>query len=199
MSRCCCRPALGPVWGPSGSGKSTLAAGLVAFLAPTCGRYELDRIDTRVIGPSAVRREVTWCAQEPWLADTSVRENLRLAAPGADDSELAAALRAVHLDGWVSAQPRGLDTMVGRHGTAMSGGERQRLALARVLLAGHHVVVLDEPTAHLDAGTAEAALLDLLGALGAKTVLLLAHQPGNVGALRDVELTQWCAARNAGG
>ncbi len=187
------------VWGPSGSGKSTLAAGLVAFLAPTCGRYELDRIDTRVIGPSAVRREVTWCAQEPWLADTSVRENLRLAAPGADDSELAAALRAVHLDGWVSAQPRGLDTMVGRHGTAMSGGERQRLALARVLLAGHHVVVLDEPTAHLDAGTAEAALLDLLGALGAKTVLLLAHQPGNVGALRDVELTQWCAARNAGG
>ncbi len=187
------------VWGPSGSGKSTLAAGLVAFLAPICGRYELDRIDTRAMGPSAVRREVTWCPQEPWVADTSVRENLRLAAPGADDSKLAAALRAVHLEEWVSAQPSGLDAMVGRHGNAMSGGERQRLALARVLLAGHQVVVLDEPTAQLDTRTAEAVLVDLLRALGTKTVLLLAHRPGNAPAALEVDLARWRAARSAAG
>ena len=104
------------------------------------------------------RERVTWVQQLPWLADTTVRENLRIADPEADDDTLIAALDAVRLDAWLGLLPEGLDTRIGRGGSAMSGGEVQRLALARVLLGDHRVVVLDEPTANLDPVTADAVL-----------------------------------------
>ncbi len=113
---------------------------------------------------------MTWCQQSPWLASTSLRENLRIAAPDAGDDELWAALDAVHLSDWAVALPGGLSSEVGRDGGAMSGGQRQRLALAQVLLAGHSIVVLDEPTAHLDGPTAERVRADLLAALDGRTV-----------------------------
>ncbi len=161
--------------GPSGSGKSTLAAALVRFIAVRAGTYRLGGVDTSLLGGTNVRQAVTWCQQSPWLAATSLRENLLIADPEADDDALWSALEAVSLSDWAIALPDGLSTMVGRDGSAMSGGQRQRLALARVLLAGHRIVVLDEPTAHLDAATAAAVRRDLLGALGERSVIVLGH------------------------
>ena len=163
------------VRGPSGSGKSTLAAGLVAFLTPTSGTYELGGVDTSALGGAQVRTTVTWCTQEPWLADTSIRENLRIAAPGAPDEALWAALRTTRLAEWVESMPEALGTHLGRSGGTASGGQRQRLALARVLLANHRVVVLDEPTAHLDADTATAVLDDLIESLEGRSVVVIGH------------------------
>ena len=167
--------------GPSGSGKSTVAAALVRFIGVREGGYRLGGVDTGLEGGSNVRRVVTWCQQSPWLAATSLRENLHIAAPDATDDELWAALDAVQLSDWAVGLPDGLSTLVGRDGSAMSGGQRQRLALARVLLADHRIVVLDEPTAHLDAPTARAVLVDLLGALGDRTVLVLGHGTSTLG------------------
>ena len=161
--------------GPSGSGKSTIAAALVRFIEVHEGRYTLGGRDTAIEGGDHVRQVVTWCQQSPWLASTSLRENLLLAAPESTDDELWAALDAVRLSDWAVGLPDGLSTPVGRDGSAVSGGQRQRLALARVLLARHEVVVLDEPTAHLDGPTAHAVLGDLLDALDDRTVLLLGH------------------------
>lgn len=177
------------VSGPSGSGKSTLAALLVRFLEPSAGRYDLGGVDSAALGGDQVRRVVTWCQQQPWLADTSLRENLRLAAPTATDDELHRVLDQVQLGDWCRRLPEGLDTPVGRGGGAMSGGERHRLALARVLLADHRVVVLDEPTAELDQETAAAVLEELVTALGDRTVLALTHDqvPDGFASLRVVD------------
>ncbi len=120
---------------------------------------------------------MTWVQQLPWLADTTVRENLRIADPAADDHRLTEALGAVRLDVWLGDLPDGLDTRIGRGGSGMSGGEAQRLALARVLLADHRVVVLDEPTAHLDAGTAEHVLATTLDRFADRTTIVLGHDP----------------------
>jgi ATP-binding cassette, subfamily C, bacterial CydCD len=177
------------VIGASGTGKSTLAAALVRFVAPGHGAYRLGGVDTGALDGDTVRTEVTWCQQDPWLPDTSLREVLRMASPEADDDELRDALASVHLDEWARALPRGLDTRVGADGAAVSGGQRQRLALARVLLGGQRVVVLDEPTSHLDDATAAAVLHDLVAALEGRTVVLLGHDERTVPAgWRSVEL-----------
>lgn len=98
------------VIGPSGSGKSTLAAVLVGFLAPRSGTYRLGRADVAEVTGEEVRRRVTWIQQLPWIADSSVRENLRIAYPAATDEELDAALGAVRLGGWFHHLPAGLDS-----------------------------------------------------------------------------------------
>ncbi|MBX3284383.1 MAG: thiol reductant ABC exporter subunit CydD [Actinobacteria bacterium] len=163
------------VTGPSGSGKSTVAALLVAFLPPAAGRYEVGSVASGDLGSDRVRELVTWCPQDPWFADSTVADNLRVARPDADDDELWAALAVAHLDSWARRLPRGLDTRLERDARAMSGGERQRLALARALLGGQRAVVLDEPTAHLDVDTADAVLGDLLTAVADRAVVVIAH------------------------
>jgi ABC-type transport system involved in cytochrome bd biosynthesis fused ATPase/permease subunit len=163
------------VVGPSGSGKSTLAAVLVGFLSPRSGSYRLDGTDVGDLVGEDLRRRVTWIQQVPWIADSNVRENLRLADPSASDDQLRDVLRSVRLDGWFRHLPAGLDSQLGRGGSAMSGGEAQRLALARVLLADHDVVVLDEPTANLDAATAAQVLGTVLDACNDRTTILLGH------------------------
>jgi ATP-binding cassette subfamily C protein CydCD len=159
--------------GPSGSGKSTLAAVLVDFLAPHGGVYLVAGRDAATV--AGLRTQVTWLTQLPWLADSTVRENLRLAAPTANDETLLDAVAAVRLREWFDRLPAGLDTHIGRGASAMSGGEAQRLALARVLLAGHRVLVLDEPTAHLDRSTADAVMSTLLERCADRTTLVLGH------------------------
>ncbi|MCW2696018.1 MAG: cydD, partial [Modestobacter sp.] len=124
---------------------------------------------------------VAWCPQEAHVFDASLRANLALARErgaltGADgDEAMRAALAAAGLGGLLAALPAGLDTPVGPGGTSLSGGERRRLAVARALLAGRDVVLLDEPTAHLDPPTARALMSDLRQALAGRLVVCVTH------------------------
>ena len=168
--------------GPSGSGKSTVAMALLRFVEPRAGSIELVGTDDGVVAELGtmsgddVRARIGWCAQDAHVFDSTVRANLLLAAPDAADGALVEALARVRLDRWLAELPDGLDTMVGEHGRTLSGGERQRLSLARVLLAAPPIVVLDEPTEHVDDETAAALLDDLLDASRGRTTLLLSHR-----------------------
>jgi ATP-binding cassette subfamily C protein CydC len=137
----------------------------------------LDGVDLTALPGDEVRSVIGLLTQESHVFDTSIEENLLLARPGATEQELLAALERARLGEFVAGLPRGLQTMVGEHGARLSGGERQRLALARLLLADVDVLVLDEPTEHLDEATGRALLADLLSAAGSRTVLLLTHRP----------------------
>ncbi|MFJ9341330.1 thiol reductant ABC exporter subunit CydD [Streptomyces sp. NPDC101733] len=174
------------VVGPSGSGKTTLAQVLLRFLDPTAGDYTLGGADARTLDGDAVRRVVGLCAQDAHVFDSSVRENLRLALPGAGDAELRRALDGARLLEWADGLPDGLDTLVGEHGARISGGQRQRLALARALLADFPVLVLDEPAEHLDLATADALTADLLAATEGRTTVLITHRLAGLEAVDEV-------------
>ncbi|MFI1969890.1 ABC transporter [Streptomyces cinnamoneus] len=174
------------VVGRSGSGKTTLAQVLLRFLDAEAGAYTLGGEDTAGMDGDGVRRLVGLCAQDAHLFDSSVRENLRLARPGADDEALREALRAARLLDWVDGLPQGLDTLVGEHGARMSGGQRQRLALARALLADFPVLVLDEPAEHLDLETADALTADLLSATEGRTTVLITHRLTGLEAVDEI-------------
>jgi ATP-binding cassette subfamily C protein CydC len=165
------------VTGPSGSGKSTLAAVLLRFLEPRGGEVLLDGVDLARLEGDQVRSVVGLLTQESHVFDTSIRENLLLAKPGASDLQLWKALYRARLGLFIERLPDGLDTMVGEHGARLSGGERQRLAFARLLLAERDVLVLDEPTEHLDEETGRALLDDVFAAADRRTVVLLTHRP----------------------
>jgi ABC-type multidrug transport system fused ATPase/permease subunit len=129
--------------GPSGAGKSTAAAVLLRFRDPCGGTVRLDGADLASYAADDVRTVIGGCPQDPHIFDAAIRDNLRLARPQASDAELAAAAARARLLPWIESLPRGWDTAVGAHGAAMSGGERQRLALARALLADPAVLILD--------------------------------------------------------
>ncbi|WP_055546040.1 thiol reductant ABC exporter subunit CydD [Streptomyces sp. NBRC 110028] len=174
------------VVGPSGSGKTTLAQVLLRFLDAESGTYTLAGRDAAAVDGDAVRRLVGLCAQDAHIFDSSLRENLRLAHPGASDDELRAALAAARLLEWVDGLPDGLDTHVGELGARLSGGQRQRLALARALLADFPVLVLDEPAEHLDLPTADALTADLLTATRGRTTVLITHRLAGLEAVDEV-------------
>jgi len=157
------------VVGASGAGKTTLAHVLLRFLDAEAGTYTLAGQEAAALDGDDVRRLVGLCAQDAHVFDSTVRENLRLARPAATDDELRDALAAARLD-------IDLDTAVGEHGARLSGGMRQRLALARALLADFPVLVLDEPAEHLDIPTADALTADLLAATRGRTTLLVTHR-----------------------
>ncbi len=161
--------------GPSGAGKSTLAELLVRFHDPLDGRVTLDGIDLRELAQADVRGAVVLCAQDSHVFNTSIRENLLLARRDASEQELRQALAVVELDEWALGLPRGLDTLVGQDGELVSGGQRTRIALARALLARSRFVILDEPTAHLDAALARRVIHNLMDACGERGVLLITH------------------------
>ena len=163
------------VVGPSGAGKSTLAMVLLRFLDYS-GSVEFVGTELRALDGDAVREEVGLLTQDAHIFDTTVRENLHLGAPRATDDELRAVLARVGLAGWLTHLPRGLDTDLGPHGAAISGGERQRLALARLLLAERRLLVLDEPTEHLDPQAADALTDDLLAVTAGRSTLLITHR-----------------------
>ncbi|WP_405979717.1 thiol reductant ABC exporter subunit CydD [Streptomyces sp. NBC_00158] len=174
------------VVGPSGSGKTTLAQVLLRFLDPREGAYTLGGTDVRELDGDEVRRIVGLCAQDAHLFDSSVRENLRLARTGASEEQLREALAAARLLEWADGLPDGLDTLVGEHGERISGGQRQRLALARALLADFPVLVLDEPAEHLDLATADALTADLLAATEGRTTVLITHRLAGLEAVDEV-------------
>ncbi|MFJ9762645.1 thiol reductant ABC exporter subunit CydD [Streptomyces erythrochromogenes] len=174
------------VVGPSGSGKTTLAQVMLRFLDPAEGSYRLGGADARTLDSDDVRALVGLCAQDAHLFDSSVRENLRLARTGASEEQLRDALAAARLLEWADGLPDGLDTLVGEHGERISGGQRQRLALARALLADFPVLVLDEPAEHLDLATADALTADLLAATEGRTTVLITHRLAGLEAVDEV-------------
>lgn len=174
------------VVGPSGSGKTTLAQVLLRFLDARAGTYRIGGVDATALEGDTVRTFVGLCAQDAHVFDSSIRENLRLAAPGATDGELRAALGRARLLDWAEALPEGLDTLVGEHGARLSGGQRQRLALARAVLADFPVLVLDEPAEHLDLTTADALTEDLLDATRGRTTVLITHRLRGLEAVDEV-------------
>jgi thiol reductant ABC exporter CydC subunit len=165
------------VVGRSGAGKTTLAMVLLRFLDYSSGSVSVGGAELRSLASGDVRSVVGLCEQDAHVFDSTLEANLRLARPGASASELRSALAAARLLPWVDSLPLGLATPVGEHGARLSGGQRQRLALARVLLAGFPVVILDEPAEHLDAATADELTRDLLAAVSGRTVLLITHRP----------------------
>jgi len=164
------------ITGPSGSGKTTLAMVLLRFLDPAAGTVTLGGTDITSLDGDAVRTVIGLCAQDAHIFDSTLAANLRLARPAASDGELRAALSRARLLSWADSLPDGLGTPVGENGAQLSGGQRQRLALARVLLADFPVVILDEPTEHLDEETAAALTHDLLSETAGRTVLLITHR-----------------------
>ena len=172
--------------GRSGSGKTTVANLLLRFVDPEAGRVTLAGEDLRGYRQEDVRRVITVCGQDAHLFSASIRANLELARPGATDAELEAALRAARISGWVASLPDGLDTLVGEQGRELSGGQRQRIALARALLTDAQVLVLDEPTAHLDPPTAERLIADVLASAGRRCVLLITHRPEGLDLVDEV-------------
>ncbi|TFD63858.1 thiol reductant ABC exporter subunit CydC [Cryobacterium sp. Hh38] len=163
--------------GPSGAGKTTLAQALVRFLDYT-GSYRLNGVEARLLAQTDVRRVVGLCEQRPWLFDDSIRQNLLFARDTATDAELLAVLARVGLAEWVAARG-GLDARVGERGALVSGGQAQRIALARALLADFPVLIVDEPTANVDSAQADALVRDLLRAAADahRAVLLISHTP----------------------
>ena len=162
--------------GANGAGKSSVAAILLRFCEPTSGTVLLNGADLTGYAADEVRSIIGGCPQDPYLFDTTIRENLRLARSDATLEELEAAAVRARLLPWINSLPDGWDTPVGTHGATVSGGERQRLALARAFLADPALLILDEPTAHLDPPIRRALVADLLEATQDRAVLLITHE-----------------------
>ena len=162
--------------GPSGAGKTTAAHLLLRFLEPAAGSITVDGAPLEDLTPEEWRRRVAWVPQRPRLFHGTVRDNVALARPGAEEAELLEAAARSRLDAVLRALPRGWETPVGEGGERLSGGEAQRVALARAFLKDAPVLVLDEPTAHLDPES-ESAVVEALAELReGRTVLLIGHR-----------------------
>ena len=166
--------------GPSGAGKSTILALVERFYDPTAGAVRFDGVDVRTMDRHDLRARIGYVEQDaPVLAGT-LRDNLLIGAPDADDNACIAVLRDVNLGGVLDRDPAGLNAQVGEDGIMLSGGERQRLAIARALLAGAPILLLDESTSSLD-GLNEKLLRDAIDRVAAeRTLLVIAHRLSTV-------------------
>ncbi len=161
--------------GPSGAGKSTIIELLLGFVRPDGGRITLNGADISTIVPSALARMTAWIGQRPVLFAGSIRDNIRFGREDATDREVEDAARAAGIASFAAALPDGLDTLIGEGGYGLSGGQAQRVAIARAFVRNAPLLLLDEPTAHLDPAT-EADVLDSLRRLAlGRTVILASH------------------------
>ena len=171
--------------GPSGAGKSTIASLVPRLYDVTAGAVMIDGHDVRDLTHVSLRDAVGVVSQDPHLFHVSVAENLRYAQPSATDEELADACRAAQIHDVIAALPEGYDTVVGERGYRLSGGEKQRLAIARLLLKDPAIMILDEATSHLDAENEVLVQQALDKALAGRTSLVIAHR---LSTIRDADL-----------
>ena len=163
--------------GMSGAGKSTLLSLLLGFRRPDSGRILINGTDLAAIDPEDLRRRIAWIGQAPVLFHGTLRDNIRLGRPDADDAAVDRAAAEARVTEFAAALPQGLDTPVGERGVGLSGGQAQRIALARAFLKDAPLVLLDEPTASLDRDT-EAEILESIRRLArGRTALVAAHSP----------------------
>ncbi|MEU3890277.1 ABC transporter ATP-binding protein [Streptomyces sp. NPDC029041] len=182
--------------GPSGAGKTTLSRLMAGIDAPTAGSVTVGGVPVAGLGPERLRRQVVLVTQEHHVFLGSVRDNLRITEPAADDERLWHALAVVGADAWVRELPQGLDTPLGQGGRRTDGSQAQQLALARVVLADPHTLILDEATALLDPTTARHTERALAAVLEGRTVIAVAHRlhtahdADRVAVMEDGRLTE---------
>jgi len=162
--------------GASGSGKSTIADLLLRLLDPDSGAVRLDGHDVRTLKLEDLRRWVALVDQQPVILHASVAENIRYARPDATDAEVAEAARLASLDDFIASLPQKFDTVVGERGSALSVGERQRLAMARAFLTDPAVLVLDEPTAALDPDAERRIVDGYESVMRGRTTIVITHR-----------------------
>nr|WP_144122175.1 thiol reductant ABC exporter subunit CydD [Catellatospora sichuanensis] len=172
--------------GPSGGGKSTLLDLLLGFTTPTAGRILVDGVDLAELDLDGWRRQLGWVPQRAHLFADTLAANIALGTPDAPRERIAQAARAAALGPVVDALPQGLDTVLGERGHGLSSGERQRLALARAFLRDAPLLLLDEPTARLDAASEQAVVSSTLSLVEGRTALLVAHRPALLAAATRV-------------
>jgi thiol reductant ABC exporter CydC subunit len=163
--------------GPSGSGKTNAVYALLHFVNCQKGQARLGGGDVSQMTREGIAALAGWVADETHIFAASLSDNLRLAQPSASDADCDIALQRAGLSGWSASLPAGLATVLGAGGRPLSAGERQRIGLARILLAGPPVLLLDEPTAHLDPVSSAKVLVELLDAAGDRGVLVVSHEP----------------------
>jgi ATP-binding cassette subfamily B protein len=168
------------VVGPSGAGKSTLARLLYRFYDVTGGRIEIAGQDIRGVTQASVRQAIGIVPQDTVLFNDTVEYNIAYGRPGAGRSEVEAAARAAHIHGFIASTPAGYETMVGERGLKLSGGEKQRVAIARTLLKNPPILIFDEATSALDSANERAIQAELKGVAQGKTALVIAHRLSTV-------------------
>ena len=161
--------------GPSGAGKSTIMELLLGFVHPDAGKILLNGYDMETITPQARAALTGWIGQKPMLFAGSIRDNIRFARPDATDAELDTAARNARVTDFADALPQGLDTPIGEGGYGISGGQAQRVAIARAFLKNAPLLLLDEPTAHLDPATEQEVLASLRRLAVGRTVVMASH------------------------
>ena len=185
--------------GPSGVGKTTVLELLLGFLQPDSGRITLNGAELASVTPQALSRMTAWIGQRPILFAGTIRENIRFGRDDATDVEIAAAAKSAGLHMVLASLPQGLDTLVGEDGYGLSGGQAQRIAIARAFVRDAPLLLLDEPTAHLDPAT-ETDVFDSLRRLTVgRTVLLASHSnAASAFAGRRIILAEAQAGRSKG-
>jgi ATP-binding cassette subfamily C protein CydD len=161
--------------GPSGAGKSSVLELLLGFVRPEAGRILLNAHDIADIVPQALSRLTAWIGQKPMLFAGTIRENIAFARPDASGAEIMEAAKLAHVDGFADTLPLGLDTRIGEGGHGLSGGQAQRVAIARAFLKNAPLLLLDEPTAHLDPATERDVLASLRRLAVGRTVVMASH------------------------
>jgi ATP-binding cassette, subfamily B, bacterial len=162
--------------GPSGSGKSTIADLLLRLLDPDRGTVRIDGHDLRTVRLDDLRRHVALVDQEPSILHATIAENVRYARPEATDADVTAAIHRAALDDFVARLPQGLATVVGERGTALSAGERQRIAVARAFLANPSILILDEPSAALDPDSERQVAEGYEAVMRGRTTIVITHR-----------------------
>ncbi len=162
--------------GPSGGGKSTIFNLLLRFYEVGSGKIVIDGQNIAAVSRNSLRQQIAYVGQDVYLFHGSIRDNIAIGKPGADEAEIIAASKAAHAHEFISAFPGGYDAPVGERGTQLSGGERQRIAIARALIKNAPIILLDEPTASLDSES-ERLVQDAIAHLcQGRTTIVIAHR-----------------------